>query len=131
MSDIRAQSRPGKFVIFCVGQDAQKVEEFRKWAATEALSIKQLKGSYKGQLEDSFITSLETFQKLKHWTLEEESVLVLREPDGWGARPAALQFRTGEPQPAGYLRACEKLRALKEESWTYDPSTDTYYICEK
>lgn len=126
---ICAHSLGGKYVVFCVGQDAQRIDAFKTWATAARLSIKQLSGCYKGQREISFIASEDTFQRLKHWVQEEESVLVLNRPNRLGHRPATLVYGARE-QSVGYLRAASRSEALLRDSWTYDPLSQSYFIAE-
>lgn len=129
-SGIQPHSRPGKYVIFCIGQMPAKIAAFKKWYEHNRLPVKALKGCYKGMIEDAFITTEEAYEKLKQWTLQQESILVLGESDTTRNRPATLVYHTGEKKPLGYLRACSKHQALSSDGWTYDPTIDTYFICD-
>jgi len=129
MSDVRSQSKGGKYVIFCVGQEDERVNEFRDFAKSTRLVCKELRGSYKGKQEVSFITPEDVYRKIDHWTVEEESVLILHEAMHDGARPAMLEYG-GRAVPAGMFRQCGQKEAESNDSWTLDPTTGCYYICK-
>lgn len=129
MSDVRSQSRGGKYVIFCVGQDEKRIDDFREYTKANRLVCKELVGQYKYQVEKSFIANEDTFKKIDHWTVEEESVLVLSEAKEDGARPALLVYG-GHEVPVGDFRQCDQKEAEAHDSWTLDPTTGSYYICK-
>lgn len=119
------------FVIFCVGQDIRKVAAFRIWATSENIGFKSLKGCYNGQTEDSFIVALTDYPKVTPWTDGEDSVLVLGSCDARDRRPARLMFNDGSSHHLGLFHSCSREEALKRQSWTYDPTQNTYFICSK
>ncbi len=129
MSDVRSQSRGGKYVIFCVGQDAKRIAEFREYTKANRFVCKELIGTYKAQREVSFIANKETFEKVSHWTVEEESLLMLDSAMHDGARPATLIFG-GHETPIGMFRQCNQSEAMAQENWTLDPTTGSYYVCK-
>ncbi len=126
---IRAHSLGGRYIIFCVGQDDEHIKEFIAWAGKNGIPLKQLIGQYKGAREKSFITKYEYFDRVCEWTVEEESVLLLDEPDFFGRRMATLVYG-GHEAPAGEFTAVTAMEAMKEDSYTFDPLTETYYICK-
>jgi hypothetical protein len=106
------------------------VTAFRAWATAQGIAFKSLRGCYQGQAEDSFLVPLEEFEKVKPWTVEQESILLLGPCDARDRRPATLLFEDGSKHDLGLFRACTRTAALSRASWTYDPMQNTYFIAE-
>jgi hypothetical protein len=94
---------------------------------------KPVQGSYQGQLEDSFVVLTTPVAALAiAQRFGQESILCVD-----GDRQAVLHY-TGlnpdaepyAPQPIGRWRAIPKVLALQKSAWTYDESTDTYYVAD-
>jgi hypothetical protein len=103
---------------------------------TEKIGYKILHGSYKGATETSYIVNAKYFNTLGSWGVfnDQESILVLG-PIAWarGPRPATLWFQnsvTRAPVNLGYFVATPYEDAIRQDAWTYDKSTDTYYTCK-
>jgi hypothetical protein len=118
------------FIIFCVGQDIRKVMAFRCWATSEKLSFKSLIGCYNGTMEYSFIVNAEDFHKVEPWTAGQDSVLHLGRCDARDRRPAKLVYQSGREDEIGLMQSCRRETALSHQSWTYDPATGQYFICQ-
>ena len=102
----------------------------------DALNIwyKEVKGCYNGIKELSFVI------KAKHRKLAEvnailfgqKTILLLSDNKAHGLRKAALYYLFTKTRiDIGYFRSRIKKEALKHDNYTYDPSTDTYYIVEE
>lgn len=130
-SGIWAQSSPAAYedyVIFCVGQEPTRIAAFKSWASGR-FGFKSLVGCYKGQMEQSFIVNAKHLPEIEAWIVEEESILYLGS-NPRGARIATLKYLDGREEPLGYFVALiGRDYALARESWTYDPTTDEYYVC--
>lgn len=118
------------YVIFCVGQDPVKIAAFRAWATDRQLGFKSLKGCYKGQMEESFITNLKNLPYIQKWLLEEESILLLGPANARDVRPAELVYANGKTEELGKFFSVGPETAKRYQSWTYDPLTDNYFITQ-
>lgn len=95
--------------------------------------IKPLVGSYKGQIEPSFICSLDDYLKVilrSGYVDNQESVLVVsKNPNGvnscWFEKP---NLQCEEEVERKRLVVVPKEQALKSEGWTYDPETQEYWV---
>lgn len=115
------------YIIFCAGTDLIRVAAFRAWASNRTLNFKSLKGSYKGQIEDSFIINAKDYDEIKPWILDQESILWLGPISGLG-RSAKLVFSNGDEQEIGTFVSTYRDYALKQDSWTLDIAANEYYI---
>lgn len=132
-SGVWEHSRPyiyRDYVIFCVGNNIRKASAFRYWATSEGIGFKSLKGCYKGQTEDSFIIAADNLERVRPWIKDQESILWLYPMVSAGRVPASLIYQDGKEVKLGDLVVVGYKEALKAASWTYDPSTNTYYICK-
>jgi len=119
-----------EFVIFCVGQEPERIEEFQRRCRYLGISIKELLGSYKGQQERSFIASIQDWAFIRSWVLDEESVLLLGARDKLNRRKATLHYvSTEEEVDLGRFESTTEADALSREAWTYDPQQCTYFVC--
>lgn len=126
-----------EYAIFSVGNNALRDNQFRNWCYSEGIPYKSMYGCYKGQTETSFLVHLNDWPKaLNAGFLDgQESVLMLSKPVNLGGgrhyRSAQLLYLAdGSVENIG--RCMEKARdwALKQDAWTYDPLTNTYWCCE-
>lgn len=117
------------FIIFCVGYNLRKVMAFRSWATDAEISFKNLIGCYNGTMEYSFIVKADDFIHVEPWTANQESVLWLGHCDARDRRPAKLIYQTGYEESLGLMQSCRRETALAQQSWTFDPSTNYYFIC--
>lgn len=133
-----------RFVVFAVG-GIMEGKQFNAWALGEGLRFKALEGSWRGQKEPSFIVedTNENRLRIAYWTKGQEAILCLGKayrtgPDGlgrlFGNREAILDFLDGDGysvtrrEPAGLWQPASRNQALAQESWTFDPTENQYYI---
>lgn len=127
--DVRASSSPDEYFVFCVGTDPVKQGEFKRWAYAEDIGIKPLIGSYRGQLEHSFIANMNDFDRIKPWLNLQESVLLLGSANHWNVREASMKYlATDSTELIGRLKSVTPLEAVRNDSWTYDPYTNQFFI---
>jgi hypothetical protein len=98
-------------------------------------SIVSLRGSYKGQEEDSYALPKPVFDELaRRWpyiVTDQESFLVLGTPRSMNRRPAHLVYTDGRPdEDIGMFYSVSKAVAMQHEAWTHNPATGDYWICE-
>lgn len=96
---------------------------------------KKLKGSYKGELEDSFIVNEKVFMLGKfphHLIQKQESVLHLGVADARDKRPATLLYNDligdAKVEKLGLFHSVPEEQAKEQDAWTYDPLQDQYFI---
>lgn len=116
------------YIIFCVGQNPVKIAAFKSWA-TGRFGFKSLIGCYKGQMEQSFIVNAKHFPEIAEWTNGEESILHLAS-NPRGVRKATLKYLDGREESLGYFTAVGRDRAMSGDSWTFDPTSGEYYVCQ-
>ena len=96
------------------------------------IGFKQLIGSYKGTMEDSYIINKKYLKAIERagFLYAEESILLLGEDLGKNRRRATLHFMNAfkPDQDIGILRAVVKDEALAQDNWSYRPDLDTYFI---
>jgi hypothetical protein len=98
---------------------------------------KALVGAYKGVVENSWLVKEEDFQKVRHLTAGEESVLHLSSPDSRGRRKADLYFlATNQRLSLGLFFSTDKETAEKQDGFTVmfnndyaGHFTETHFIC--
>ena len=119
-----------RFIIFSVDGGAVGAASFWAWALSRGLKAKRLQGCYKGQQEASFLLPAADVARIIPWIVNQESVLVLSEPDARERRAAALWFhREGRHETLGVFRQVSKAEAFKQDGWTYDFVTGAYFAC--
>ncbi len=118
------------YIIFCVGTDKKNIQAFRRWAKKEHLNYKSLVGCYLGQRESSFITNARNYSHIEHWITSQDSILYLGSCDARDRRPAILCYKDGREDYLGKLVSVSADVAHQQHSWTYDPTQDTYFICQ-
>jgi hypothetical protein len=126
---VRPSSRPHEYFIYCVGQDPDTISAFLRYCYYADIGVKPLYGQYKGQPEESFISNWNDYDFIKSWLNQEESFLFLYPATIHGHRKAKLMYLDGREEHAGYMRKVSRYLATQQPSWTYDPYTDTYYVC--
>ncbi len=121
-----------KVMIFSVEKDyLTRAENIKR--TQDVLSIlferdiphKRLEGYYEGVKETSFLVSYYAFffRYLALYEYDQESVLILDED-----REAHL-LNKETTESIGYWKEVEKTVALKQDVYTFDPTTGKYYIC--
>lgn len=122
-------SSKNTYMIFSVGNTIAKDNVFKEYCKSENIGYKQLTGCYMGVEETAFIVNTKHRFSVFDFTKDEESVLVLG-PLVAGAREATLVYmQLGRPDKSlGMFRQCSKEYAKKQAAWTYDPTTDTYFV---
>ena len=117
------------YMIFSVGNTIEKDNEFKEYCRTSRLGYKQVTGCYMGVEETAFIVNRKHRYAIFPFIKDEESILALG-PLVAGAREATLVYmQLGRPDKSlGMFRQCSKEYAKKQAAWTYDPTTDTYFV---
>lgn len=128
------------YVIFAIDNDSDlhTVSKFMRHVDTQKAmgrmqgTIKPCVGSYKGQLEQSYIMTRQDFDryvKASGYIDNQESILLL-EVGHRGVTYGTLIFSGFEQDmPLGIMRAIPKDQAMSYDAWTYRPELDTYYVC--
>lgn len=138
-STVAGQSR---YFIFAVG-DLYRVHQFRSWASDKKIGFKSLMGAYNGVVEHSFIANVNDYELIRSygWLDGQESVLELGVCDSRNHRPATLYYLdSGELVDIGMFRPINwvekgmkkyevQAEYLKNNPWTFDPSTATHFEC--
>jgi hypothetical protein len=90
-------------------------------------------GSYKGQLEQSFILLREDFDAVvrgSDWIRDQESILHV-EDGHWGVVYGALEYlATGTTEHIGVIKEIDKREVMAYDAWTYRPDLNKYFIAE-
>ena len=125
-----SQAYDGNHIIFSGSNTTQLAVKL------DALNIsyKKIFGCYHGQKEISFVTrakhliNILEIEEVK----TEESILLLGEYDARDRRKASLIFLHSQekPEPIGWFRSTSKEVAVIKDNFSFDPSTDQYYIVE-
>ena len=90
-------------------------------------------GSYKGQMEQSFILLRDDFDLVvrgSQWIKEQESILHVE--DGmYGVVYGALEYlASGTTEHIGTLKEVDQREAVCHAGWTYRPDLNIYWITE-
>ncbi len=120
--------RNQKYIIFASDYDLPSTIEFLQ---SKNINFKQLKGKYKGLEEDSFIVNKDVEKLLKSIIKNQESILELSEERYNGTRFATLEITRGERVPLGYFTEAQEGDAKKQDGYTYDPTSNTYFIVKE
>lgn len=148
------------YIIFEVGYDKLRQQQFKAWALDRSVGFKELVGSYKEQVATSFIINARAFPEvLRHgWLDREESVLYLDacyapiSGKSYTKRRARLLYGRGDREDykdlwllteidpeyelamvAEFIGDWQEVghdEAMKLDAWTFDPSTNKYYTCK-
>lgn len=122
-------SNQNQYVVFASSYHETVIKQFFK---DNNIGFKQLIGSYKGTMEDSYIINKKYLSTIERagFLYAEESILLLGESLGQNRRRASLHFLNAlkPDQDIGILRAVVKEDAMKEDAWSYRPDLDTYFI---
>lgn len=98
--------------------------------------MKTLIGSYLGVMEYSFVCNEADFNNhvaTMGFTSGQESILKLTNTfNGRTSKRtlASLVYSSGDIEQLGELKSVSKDDALSEDGWTYDPTTNQYFIVE-
>lgn len=128
------------YVIFAIDNDndLHTVSKFLRHVDTQRAlgnikgTLKPCIGSYKGQMENSYIMRLDDFDLVvsgSGYVDNQESILLVEEGHR-GVLYGTLLFSSisMKDQPLGILRAVPPERAMTHDGWTYRPDLDTYYV---
>lgn len=118
-----------EYFVFASSYHETIIKHFLK---ENRIGFKQLIGSYKGVTEDSYIVNKKWLKYIDQAGLldGEESILLLGENLGCNRRRAKLHFLNAlkPDEDIGIMRAVVKSEALVQDSWSYDPGTETYFV---
>lgn len=119
-------------VIFCIDKDVS-LDRIHAYIQSHYLSprIKPVQGSYKGEVEDGFITSEVVFNeyfKDSAFISQQESVLRV---SGCNKMYATLIYNDGSHEGIGSMCAVSEDVAKRRDGWTYLPHTGNYYIAAR
>lgn len=130
-------STPDKdYIIFSGAQGKSKQEDntidinVRALLNSEDIPFKEIKGRYRGFTEASYIVPFEYAPIILDIAeeLEQQSVLILTNHKH-GLYKARLKYiGNKEDEDIGFLRSTDKDAALAQDSYSYRPDTDTYFI---
>jgi hypothetical protein len=127
------ESSKTDMVIFSVGNEPFFDNAFKNYCDTRNIAYKEVVGCYKGIEETAFITSMDDAADYlpDYFVEDQESVLSLG-PLIKGARSATLHFMDPDVEPVsvGLFRHASEKYARKQDAWTFDPSTNSYYVAE-
>lgn len=134
-----------RYIVFEVG-GIQEAAAFRAWALETGKSFKSLMGSWQGRHNPSFIMEDSPTLRLElaYWVRKQEAILCLgpayrkRPEDGlyqlFGNREAVLDWIAGDGYEVvqreplkGLWQSVSRATALRQDSWTFDPSENQYY----
>jgi hypothetical protein len=90
-------------------------------------------GSYKGQLEQSFILLREDFDLVvrdSQWIKGQESILHVEDGHGGVVYGALEYLATGTTEHIGVLREIDRREVSAYDAWTYRPDLNKYFIAE-
>lgn len=133
------------YMVFEVG-DIARSKAFIAWALEEKVRFKEVRGQWFGAGATAFVME-DTSQlrmKIAYWVRGQEAILALS--PAWrydpsvgtnrlfGNRVAHIDllasdgYQVTERTYAGLFQAVGRDQALREDSWTYDPASEAYYI---
>jgi hypothetical protein len=113
-----------------VGQSILKVAAFKAAMVRAGVLAKPLLGRYKGQDEQSFISSMSDYAVIEPWLVAEESILHIHSYDARDRPMATLRYlSTGEAIDLGRFHSVSREVARSQDAYTYDPTYDRYFIC--
>lgn len=116
------------YLIFCVGQEEDKIRSFMRFSLKTGLGFKPLQGCYKGVRERSFIVNTVDFDLIRPFIMDEESILLLHDYNTRDVPRAMLVFPYGTREPLGYFVQGTEEVVEHYDSWTFDPMTGYYYV---
>ncbi len=123
VTEVSSQS----FLIFSSGTP----ELLERAMGIRKIPYKSLKGKYKGKEENCFIAPLKPMRDLATLLSDQDSALVLSPVQANGFRDAFLHVQEGrQVLPLGIFKPVPKEYAIAQESWTYDPEQDEYFVAE-
>lgn len=117
-----------EFVVFAV--QPHEPHTVMNFMADQGIPFQVLLGSYKGQLETSFIIPHIRLEAMavSGYVDEQESILILGAVNQNGTRPARIRFlETGEELDLGSLTRVTKEEALTNDGWTFNPMINSYF----
>jgi hypothetical protein len=135
---VQPWSSPEQFVIFSHDATYGHSDELAFYLQARDIGFKALVGCYKGTKEPAWIVNARDWRQIaaSGWIDGQESVLHLGPYDN-GSRAAALYY--GQRQEGasadtahwiGRFHQEAKAYALKQDAWTFDPSTGDYYVAD-
>jgi hypothetical protein len=119
-------------VIFAIDndQDQNTTKKFFAWvdqkrALGQMAPMEMCIGSYKGQLERSYIILANDIEHVKDYIKGQESILRV---SGDTRQPCVLEFlATGEVMPLGPMREVQAHEAMMHDAWTF--CNGKYFVC--
>ena len=130
LSDPKGQ----QYTIFAADVFDQMARDYMHQAG---VSFKELRGVYTMQSngervdETSFIINTKDLGKVSFLIRDQEFILELGRERWDNTRSAALIFTNGGFKDLGVFRSVSEEYAKIQDNYTYDPSTDTYFVAEK
>jgi hypothetical protein len=124
-----SHSQDRRYLIFCVGQEEDKIKTFLRYALESGLGFKPLRGCYKGQEERSFIVNAKDLARILPFIAGQETVLLIHDYDRADVpRATLIHLKDGSREPLGYLVQATKKATEHYESWTFDPVSGWYFV---
>ena len=123
-----------QYTIFAADVYDQMARDYMRQAG---VSFKELRGVYTMQStgervdETSFIINTKDLGKVSFLIEGQESILELGRARWDNTRSAALLFTNGSFLDLGLFHSVSEEYAKSQDNYTYDPSTDTYFVAEK
>lgn len=128
---VHPHSSSDTFFIYCVGQSIPVINAFKVAMAHANITVKPLMGSYKGVTEYSFVSRMNDYPAISAWLDEEESILHIHSFNSRDVPKATLIYlKEGRREDIGHMIAVSREEALAQESWTFDPAYNNYFICK-
>lgn len=133
---------PQKHIIFSIDgeNNYETCEAFEAYLTKLNIGFKLIKGSYKGQTENSWIVNSKDFDAILDagYLDNQESILVLGGHDARDRRQAHLEYlkdtpeaSTGDTINLGWLGSVEQAEALACEAYSYRPDLGQYFIAKE
>lgn len=127
---IHTHSTSETYFIYCVGQSIPVINAFKAAMAHAGITAKPLLGRYKGNSEFSFISCFSSFSMIAPWLNQEESILCIHSFDARDRPKATLRYlENGKQYDLGRLMPVPRELALREDAYTFDPTSNSYFIC--
>lgn len=116
-----------QYIIFASDESDEYTEKHLKDCR---IDYKKLVGRYKGEDETSYIINKREHPMIEPLIENQESILELSKIQSNGFRLAGLSLKHSVHVLLGSFTPVTKEEAEKQDAYTYDPSTDVYYIAK-
>ncbi len=121
------------YAIFASDMDDLKTSEI---FTEHYIPFKRLLGKYNGKEETSYIANLKDMEHIASLSVidNQESILFLSPEFKFGRKAKLIYKNNMSASPTDftfvdtYFRDTDEFTAKSQDSYTYDPSTNTYYI---